>query len=230
MIMQLRCCQGAGTLSTMADQIRVVLIEDQRGTREGLTQLINGSPGFIVSGRYASGEEALRKMIADRPDVVLTDLGLPGISGIDIVAWVRETLPHVPVLILTVHGEDDHVCDALRLGACGYLLKDVPPARLIEALREVKEGGAPMSPEIARRVLKMFRTFAPSERGLAELSSRELQVLGLLAEGHSYKGCAEQLTISLDTVRFHVRQIYAHLHVHSKSEAVRKAMRLGWIS
>jgi DNA-binding NarL/FixJ family response regulator len=213
----------------MADPIRVALIEDQRATREGLTQLINGSGGFFVAGRYASGEEALKRIAADDPDVILTDIGLPGMSGIELIAVIQEILPDTPILILTVHGEDEHVCDALRLGACGYLLKDVPPARLLEALREVHAGGAPMSPEIARRVLKMFQKFAPAGSPQTVLSPRELQVIQLLAEGHSYKGCAEQLSISLDTVRFHVRQIYDHLHVHSKSEAVRKAMKHGWI-
>jgi DNA-binding NarL/FixJ family response regulator len=213
----------------MPDPIRVALIEDQRATREGLTQLINGSGGFFVAGRYASGEEALKRIAADRPDVILTDIGLPGMSGIEVIAAILEILPNTPILILTVHGEDEHVCDALRLGACGYLLKDVPPARLLEALREVHAGGAPMSPEIARRVLKMFQKFAPAGSPQTVLSPRELQVIQLLAEGHSYKGCAEQLSISLDTVRFHVRQIYDHLHVHSKSEAVRKAMKHGWI-
>ena len=213
----------------MADPIRVALIEDQRATREGLTQLINGSGGFFVAGRYASGEEALKRIAADDPDVILTDIGLPGMSGIELIAVIQEILPDTPILILTVHGEDEHVCDALRLGACGYLLKDVPPARLLEALREVHAGGAPMSPEIARRVLKMFQKFAPAGSPQTVLSPRELQVIQLLAEGHSYKGCAEQLSISLDTVRFHVRQIYDQLHVHSKSEAVRKAMKHGWI-
>lgn len=213
----------------MADPIRVALIEDQRATREGLTQLINGSGGFYVVGRYASGEEALKRIAADQPDVILTDIGLPGMSGIEVVAAILEILPNTPILILTVHGEDEHVYDALRLGACGYLLKDVPPARLLEALREVHAGGAPMSPEIARRVLKMFQKFAPAGNPQTVLSPRELQVIQLLAEGHSYKGCAEQLSISLDTVRFHIRQIYDHLHVHSKSEAVRKAMKHGWI-
>jgi DNA-binding NarL/FixJ family response regulator len=213
----------------MNDTIRVVLIEDHRATREGLAQLIGGSPGFSVAGRYSSGEEALEQMEADRPDVVLTDLGLPGMSGIEVVARVQELRPGTPILILTVHGEDQPVFDALCRGACGYLLKDVAPARLLEAIRELHAGGAPMSPEIARRVVRMFQRFAPSPSAENRLSTRQMEVLQLLAEGHSYKSCAERLSLSLDTIRFHVRHIYDELHVHSKSEAVLKAMKSGWI-
>ena len=208
----------------------MVLIEDHRGTREGLAQLISGSPGFIVSGRYSAGEEALKHIVQDQPDVVLTDIGLPGISGIEVAERVRELLPRVPILVLTVHGEDQHVFDALCRGACGYLLKDVAPARLLESIRELHAGGAPMSPEIARRVVLMFQKFALPKTESNRLSARQVEVLQLLAEGHSYKGCAEKLGLSMDTVRFHVRQIYEQLHVHSKSEAVRKAMRSGLIS
>jgi DNA-binding NarL/FixJ family response regulator len=214
----------------MAENIRVVLIEDHRSTREGLAQLIGGSPGFSVAGRYGSGEEALQQIAADHPDVVLTDIGLPGMSGIEVVARIRELLPRTPILVLTVHGEDQHVFDALCSGACGYLLKDVPPVRLLEAIRELHAGGAPMSPEIARRVVLMFQKFAPIQKAESKLSARQLEVLQLLAEGHSYKGCADRLAVSIDTVRFHVRQIYEQLHVHSKSEAVRKALKSGWIA
>lgn len=214
----------------MTECIRIVLIEDHRTTREGLAQLISGSPGFRVVGRYGSGEEALKQIVEVRPDVVLTDIGLPGISGIEVVSRVRELLPQVPILVLTVHGEDQHVFDALCHGACGYLLKDVVPVRLLEAIREVHGGGAPMSPEIARSVVRMFQKFAPAQKEESGLSPRQIEVLQLLAEGHSYKGCADRLSLSLDTVRFHVRQIYEELHVHSKSEAVRKALKSGWIA
>ena len=229
MTMRLSNLARARRLQAMAGSIRVVLVEDHRGTREGLAQLISGSPGFQVAGRYSSGEEALKQIANDAPDVLLTDIGLPGMSGIEVVARVRELLPHTPILVLTVHGEDQHVFDALCRGACGYLLKDVAPARLLDAIRELHSGGAPMSPEIARRVVLMFQKFAPSPVEASRLSARQLEVLQLLAEGHSYKGCADRLSLSLDTVRFHVRQIYDQLHVHSKSEAVRKALKSGWI-
>jgi DNA-binding NarL/FixJ family response regulator len=215
-------------LITVPEPIRVVLIEDQRQTREGLAALIGGSPGTQVVARYASGEEALAQVAAQEPDVILTDLGLPGIQGVDVVASLRGLLPKTPILVLTVHGEDHFVFDALCAGACGYLLKDVEPSRLLAAIREVHRGGAPMSPEVARRVVLMFQKFA-SPRSESGLSERELQVLRLLAEGDSYKTCADRLGVSIDTIRFYVRRIYDHLHVHSKSEAVTKALRGGWI-
>ena len=185
---------------------------------------------MVVAAQYRSAEEALADIDARRPAVVLTDLGLPGMPGTELVAQLRVLLPDAAVLVLTVHGEDQHVFDALCRGACGYLLKDVAPARLLESIRELHAGGAPMSPEIARRVVLMFQKFALPKTESNRLSARQVEVLQLLAEGHSYKGCAEKLGLSMDTVRFHVRQIYEQLHVHSKSEAVRKAMRSGLIS
>ena len=215
-------------LITVPQPIRVVLIEDQRQTREGLAALIGGSPGTQVVARYGSGEEALADVAVQQPDVILTDLGLPGIQGVDLVATLRRLLPDTPIMVLTVHGEDHYVFDALCAGACGYLLKDVEPSRLLAAIREVHLGGAPMSPEVARRVVLMFQKFA-SPRSESGLSERELQVLRLLAEGDSYKTCADRLAVSIDTIRFHVRRIYERLHVHTKSEAVIKALRGGWI-
>ena len=213
----------------MGDSIRIVIIEDQRRTREGLAALIGGSAGMEVAGQYRSGEEALAEIADKRPEVVLVDLGLPGMAGTEVVLHLRELLPGVPILVLTVYGEDQHVFDALCAGACGYLLKDIEPARLLAAIREVHEGGAPMSPEIARRVVSMFQKLALPKPGGSGLSARELEVLNLLAEGDSYKACAGKLALSIDTVRFHVRRIYERLHVHSRSAAVSTAMRRGWI-
>jgi DNA-binding NarL/FixJ family response regulator len=211
------------------ESVRVAVIEDQRRTREGLVSLIDGSPGMQVVGQYGSGEQAVQRIGLDRPDVVLTDLGLPGMQGVALIGHLGELIPNTPILVLTVHGEDQHVFDALCKGACGYLLKDVEPARLLAAIRELHEGGAPMSPEVARRVVLMFQKLAPSKVERENLSARQLEVLELLAQGESYKVCADRLAVSLDTIRFHVRQIYETLHVHSKSEAVSKAMRKGWI-
>jgi DNA-binding NarL/FixJ family response regulator len=213
----------------MEESIRVVLVEDQRRTREGLALLINGSPGLKVAGQYGSAEEALRNIGSLTPDVILTDLGLPGMGGIELVGRLHELMPKTPILVLTVHAEDRHVFESLCNGAVGYLVKDVEPARLLAAIRELHEGGAPMSPEVARRVVLMFQKFIPKKDDRVRLSGRELEVLQLLAEGHSYKTCADRLAISHDTVRFHVRNIYEHLHVHSKSEAVVKALKSGWI-
>jgi DNA-binding NarL/FixJ family response regulator len=197
--------------------------------REGLVSLIGGSPGMQVVAQYGTGEEALSRIVADRPDVVLSDLGLPGISGIEVVGRLRELLPNLPILVLTIHGEDQHVFDALCAGACGYLLKDTEPARLLSAIRELHAGGAPMSPEVARRGVWMFQKFAPARPEQSRLSEREKEVLQLLAEGHSYKTTAEKLFLSVDAIRFHVRNIYEQLHVHSKTEAVTKALKSGWI-
>lgn len=207
----------------------MVVVEDQRRTREGLVSLLNGSAGMQVVGQYGSAEDALAGIAADRPHVILTDLGLPKMNGIELVERLRDLLPSVPILVLTVHGEDRHVFDALCSGACGYLLKDVEPARLLAAIRELYDGGAPMSPEVARRVVLMFQKFVPPTTGVNQLSDREREVIQLLAEGHSYKTCADRLAVSHDTVRFHVRNIYEKLHVHSKSEAVIKALKSGWI-
>jgi DNA-binding NarL/FixJ family response regulator len=209
--------------------IRVALIEDQRRTREGLAALIGGSAGMEVVGQYGSGEEALREIATKPPDVVLADLGLPGMGGIELIARLGNILPGTPILVLTVHGEDQNVFDALCAGACGYLLKDIEPSRLLAAIREVHEGGAPMSPEIARRVVSMFQRFAHPKAEHSGLSVRELEVLTMLSEGDSYKTCADRLAISIDTVRFHIRHIYERLHVHSRTEAVIKALRKGWI-
>jgi DNA-binding NarL/FixJ family response regulator len=209
--------------------IRVAVIEDQRRTREGLVALISGSPGMRIVGQFSSGEDALERIATLQVDVVLLDLGLPGISGIEVVGRLRELLPHLPILILTIHGEHRYVFDALCAGACGYLLKDVEPDRLLGAIRELHAGGAPMSPEVARRVVLMFQKFAPPRPEDPPLSDRAMEVLRLLAEGHSYKTTADKLGVSVDAVRFHVRNIYEQLHVHSKSEAVTKALKSGWI-
>jgi len=212
----------------VSQAIRIVLIEDQRQTRDGLAALIGSSATMQVVAKYGSGEEALAGAAAQHPDVILTDLGLPGMHGTEVVARLRELLPDTPILVLTVHGEDHNVFDTLCAGACGYLLKDIEPVRLLAAIREVHMGGAPMSPEIARRVVSMFQKLA-SPRNQSGLSERELEVLRLLAEGDSYKTCADRLSVSIDTIRFDVRRIYDRLHVHSRSEAVSKALRGGWI-
>jgi len=210
--------------------IRVAIVEDQQATREALAILIGNTAGFAVTGRFASMEEALPRLQVDVPHVLLLDIGLPGMSGIEGVRRVRSACPEIQVLMLTVHGDDDHVFEAICAGACGYLLKETPRERLLAAIRELREGGAPMSPEVARKVVLMFQRVAPPKARERQLTPREFQILRLLADGHSYKTCADQLSLSLDTVRFHIRSIYEQLHVHSKSEAVLKAVRSGLIS
>jgi len=170
-------------------------------------------------------EEALDAIGRIAPDIVLTDLGLPGMSGIDGIRILRERYPETPILALTIHDDDDRVFDALCAGASGYLLKNTPPARLLEALKEAVEGGAPMSPEVARRVVHLFREFRPPERAAHGLTPQETELLRLLVEGHYYKTAADVMGISINTVSFHLKNIYAKLQVHSKTEAVAKALR-----
>jgi DNA-binding NarL/FixJ family response regulator len=211
----------------MSHPLAVALVEDQRPLREGLAALVDGTPGYQVVGSYESMEAALEGLTSARPDVLLLDIELPGMSGIDGVRELRSRAPEVQVLMLTVFGDDDRVFEAICNGASGYLLKDTPPARLLDAIRELAAGGAPMSPEIARKVVTMFQRVAPPRETPGDLSPRETQILRLLADGHSYKTAAAELNISPDTVRFHIRHIYEKLHVHSKSEAVLKAFRTG---
>jgi DNA-binding NarL/FixJ family response regulator len=206
--------------------IRVALVEDHARTREGLVAEIAADAGFAVVGAFASMEAALPALDADPPDVLLADIGLGGMSGIEGVRRYRARHPDALVLMLSVLGDDGHVFEAVCAGAHGYLLKDTPPEGLRAALRELVAGGAPMTPQVARRVVSMFRR-VPVPDGDHGLSPRELDVLRALGQGHSYKTAARALDLSVDTVRFHVRHIYAKLHVHSKSEAVLAALRRG---
>jgi DNA-binding NarL/FixJ family response regulator len=204
----------------------VALVEDQHVTREGLSLLICGSPGFEICGQYESMEQAIEQIRGNPPDVLLADIGLPGMSGIEGVRHIHERLPELPILMLTVHEDNDSVFSAVCAGACGYLLKETPPTRLLESIRELYAGGAPMSPGIARKVVLMFQKVAPPKEDM-QVSQRQLEILRMLAEGHSYKACAAALDIGMDTVRSHVRKIYERLHVHSRSEAVWKALEGG---
>jgi DNA-binding NarL/FixJ family response regulator len=213
----------------MPPTLKVAIIEDQRETREGLATLIDATAGFQMVGAWRSMEEALSRLDGTAPDVVLADIGLPGMSGIDGVRHLKSRWPAVEIVVLTIYDDNDNVFEAICAGASGYLLKDLPPARLLYAIREAAGGGAPMSPGIARKVVKMFQTSVPRKTDDAGLTGRELEVLQLLAEGHSYKTAADALFVSLDTLRFHVRNIYEKLHVHSKSDAVLKAVRSGLV-
>lgn len=206
-------------------KIRVVIIEDQRDVREGLRLLINGSPGFGCVGAYSSVEEALTGIGRhETPDLIMTDIGLPGLSGIDGIRVFREILPEIVILALTIYENNDKIFNALCAGATGYLLKNTPPARLLDALKEAIAGGSPMSPEVARRVVKLFRDFQPVSASY-DLTPQERHLLKLLVEGHHKKTAADVMGISFHTVSFHLRNIYEKLQVHSKSEAVAKAIR-----
>lgn len=205
--------------------IRVMLVEDLREVREGLRALIEGTAGFTCTGSYRTMEEALARIGSDKPTVVLTDIGLPGMSGIEGISILRERLPDVPTIALTVYDNDDKVFDALCAGASGYLLKNTPPARLLESIKEVAGGGAPMSPEVARRVVHLFREFRPPEQAEYRLTPQEHELLRLLVDGHHIKTAAREMGISTNTVSFHLKNIYNKLQVHSKTEAVAKALR-----
>ena len=205
--------------------INVALVEDIREVREGLAALINGTRGFKCVGTYHSMEAALSGIGNQAPDVILTDIGLPGMSGIRGAEILRERFPEVPILALTVYDNDNQVFDALCAGASGYLLKNTAPARLLESIREAVDGGAPMSPEVARRVIRLLREFRPPESASYHLTAQETELLKLLIEGHYKKTAAREMGISTNTVSFHLKNIYAKLQVHSKTEAVAKALR-----
>ncbi len=204
--------------------IKVAIIEDLRPIREGLAMLIGGTEGYTCTGSYRSMEEALDRIKHEVPDVVLSDIGLPGMDGIQGIRILKERYPEMTILMLSVYDDDDRIFDALCAGACGYLLKKTPPARLIESLKEAATGGAPMSPEVARRVITLFRDFRPPERADYELTPHETRILKLLVEGHSYKTAATELGVTVNTISFHLKRIYEKLQVHSKSEAVAKAL------
>jgi DNA-binding NarL/FixJ family response regulator len=207
------------------ETIKVAIIEDRREIREGLAMLINGTQGFKCTGSYRSMEDALPRIGTDLPDVALCDIGLPGMSGIEGMRILKEKFPALLLLMLTIYDDDERIFDALCAGACGYLLKKTPPAKLLEGLREAVDGGSPMSPEVARRVIALFRDIRPPERADYELTPHETRLLKLLVEGHNYKTAALELNVSINTISFHMRHIYEKLQVHSKSEAVAKALR-----
>jgi DNA-binding NarL/FixJ family response regulator len=211
--------------STETRPIRVAVIEDQYEVREGLAVLINGTAGFKCAGNYRTMEDALLVLEKDPPDVVLTDLGLPLMSGTEGIRILKERHPHLPILALTVYNDEEDIFEALCAGASGYLLKNTSPARLLECIKEVLNGGAPMSPEVARRVIRLFREISPPAKAEYQITPQETELLKLMVEGHNYKAAAVKLGITINTVSFHARNIYSKLQVHSKSEAVAKALR-----
>ena len=211
---------SASALSTAP--INVAIIEDHREFRDYLTALISGTEGFRCIGSFRSVEDALPKVNAHVPDVMLLDIGLPGMNGIEGIRLLKERHPEVLFLTLTVHDDDERIFNALCAGASGYLLKKTQPAQLVESVKEAANGGAPMSPEIARRVVAAFhRSPAPG----AQLTPHETRILKLLVEGHNYKTAATKLGVAPTTINFHLQNIYQKLQVHSKTEAVAKALR-----
>jgi len=207
--------------------IKIAIVEDIREIREGLARLINSTPGYRCTGVYASMEEALEKIPNNLPNLVLSDIGLPGIDGISGITILKERYPELLILMLTVYDDNERIFDAICAGACGYLLKKTPWEKVVESLKEAVEGGSPMSPEVARRVINLFREIKPPKEAEYELTPHEVRLLRMLVEGHSYKTAAAELHVSVNTIKFHLRHIYDKLQVHTKSEAVAKALRYG---
>ena len=210
-----------------AAPISVGIVDDKPGFREGLEALIGGTPGFRCVGGWGSVEAALRGLTPPGPDVLLLDIGLPGISGVEGIAALKARCPATHVLMLTVFEERERVFEAICNGASGYLLKNTPPGNLLTAIREARDGGAPLSPSIARKVLGMIQAIGGPEKLDHDLSPQQLRLLRLLADGHTYQSAADEMGIALNTVRDYVGKVYERLHVNSKTAAVRKAIRGG---
>jgi len=211
--------------------IKTAIIEDNNTIREGLAALINGTSGYSCVGSFGDCESFLLKLDKLDVDVILMDIGLPGMNGIDGITKAKKIKPDLNILMLTVYEDSQSVFKALCAGACGFLVKKTPPSRLLEAIKDASEGGAPMSSLIARQVINVFRQTQGkvSEEKGTNLSAREIEVLTSLSDGNNYQEIADRLFISVDTVRHHIRNIYRKLHVHSQSEAVAKAIRKGII-
>lgn len=206
--------------------INLTIVEDKKNIREGLAVLLGMSDKISSINKYAQAEDMLDQLNLDNPDIILMDIGLPGISGIEATSRVKSQKPECVIIILSVQEDDTSIFRALCAGASGYLLKDTPPSDLIEAVIEAHNGGSPMSSRIARRVVTLFQNkFEPAKESEIQITPREKEVLANLAAGHSYSAIAETLCLATDTVRFHIRNIYRKLHVHSQTAAVAKAIR-----
>jgi DNA-binding NarL/FixJ family response regulator len=201
--------------------ITICIVEDDAGFRNGLLRLLARTPDFHCLDSYPSAEAALQAIPEITPNVVLMDLNLPGMNGVDCVRKLKSLLPRVQIIMLTVYEDPDQIYNALSAGATGYLLKQTPPAELLDAIRDVHNGGAPMSSQIARKVVQSFQGI-PANNEAEGLSAREREVLDYLAQGFLIKEIGEKLGIGFDTVRTYIRRIYEKLHVHSRAQAVAK--------
>lgn len=209
----------------MEQTIRVLVYEDNRDLREGMTFLLQATPQLELAGAFADCRDLRTQIPALRPDVVLMDIDMPGLTGIEATPLVKALHPSAQVLMLTVFEDEDKIFQAIRNGASGYLLKRTPPGEIIQAIFDVNQGGSPMTASVARKVLHYFQEPALVTSHDYQLSPRELDILKGLVKGHSYKLIADELFISIDTVRSHIRHIYEKLQVNSKTEAVLKAIR-----
>ncbi|MGC3956957.1 MAG: response regulator transcription factor [Verrucomicrobiota bacterium] len=209
----------------MSKAIQISIVDDESELRDKIAEYVGTTPGFRCVSSYASAEEALFGLPKDKPDVVLMDINLGGMSGIECVRQLKPRLPDTQVVMLTVFEDSKKIFNALTAGASGYLLKRADPAKLIEAIREAKEGGSPMSASIARKVVQLLQRIPKPSVDVPDLSEREQQVLDGLAAGQAYKQIADQLNVSVHTVRSYIRRIYEKLHVKTRTEAVAKYLR-----
>jgi DNA-binding NarL/FixJ family response regulator len=208
--------------NTSPDTIRIGIVEDDTMIRESLQMLINGSPGFTLVATYANGDDALAGLAKVQPEVVLMDIDLPGINGIECIISLKELNLPMAFIMLTIFEDAEAIFNSLSAGASGYLLKQTPPAELLQAIQEVHQGGSPMSSEIARKVVESFQKQEIASEEMSGLTEREEEVLSYLAKGFMYKEIAELLFISIDTVRSHIRHIYEKLQVKTRTEAILK--------
>jgi DNA-binding NarL/FixJ family response regulator len=207
--------------------ISVSIVEDDAEVRQSLARLINSSPGYRCVSQHPSAEEALEKIPKVNPDVTLMDINLVNLNGVECVRRLKPILPATQIIMLTVYQNTEHIFNALTAGATGYMLKQTPPAELLAAIKEVHEGGSPMSSHIARKIVQSFQRPAPAKGEADHLSPREAQVLELLAKGFLYKEIADAMHVSYATVHTHIRHIYEKLHVRSRTEAVAKHLNKG---
>jgi len=208
--------------STKDSTIRIAIVEDDKTVREGLQILLNGSPGFTCAAAYGTGEDAVAELPEVKPDVVLMDINLPGMNGIECIIALKEQNLSMLFIMLTVFENTDAIFQSLSAGASGYLLKQTPPAKLLESIQEVYHGGSPMSGEIARKVVQSFQHPAVVSSPIVGLTKREEEILSYLAKGYFYKEIAGLLFISTETVRTHIRHIYEKLQVRTRTEAILK--------
>ena len=206
-------------------RIKVALFEDNPLLRDSLVQLINASEGLICTGAFPDCSNLMRKVESAKPDVILMDIDLPGMNGIEAVGQINQTYPDMVIIMQTVFNDNERIFQSITAGASGYLLKNTSPARILEAIREAATGGAPMTPSIAHKILDVFRSKKPAlpAKEQSQLNDRQKEILECIFNGMSYKLIGEKLFVSVDTVRYHVKNIYEILHVHSRDELISKA-------
>jgi len=207
--------------------VKVAVIEDHKPFRESLTYILSSTEGFEFNGAYPTVEDGLEEL--RNPDVILLDINLPGMSGIEGIVPLKKKFQRTKIVILTVYEDDNNIFKSILNGADGYILKKTPPLRLIQYIEDVAMGGSPMTPSVAKRTLDLFKQFAPHQEEDFGLTEREVEILGHLVNGSSNEEISNLLFISIQTVRNHIRHIYEKLHVHSKSQAVIKAIKQGII-